>query len=443
MSAKQIYFIGIGGIGMSALAQHAQRLGYEVLGYDRSANDQTERLVQSGASITYEYDELSLIERLTPGSCVVRTAAVPMNHLHCKRALELNHVVMKRADLLSEFLEGMKPIAVAGTHGKTSTSSYIAHFLDAASTPFTAFLGGVSSAFGSNYIDKGSTYAVVEADEYDRSFLKLSPEISVITNIEVDHLDCYSDLDDLEQAFVQFQSQTHAQCIVHESLPKTFKGLRYGFSDGVDFRIIPKSADYSQYDLLTRLGTYSIRSNRIGRHNALNAVAAFAAAAQCCEPSSLLPAFESLPQIQRRFNVIVETERQLYIDDYAHHPSELEALHAFARAKAPDKTLTLVFQPHLYSRTLQLKADFIRALACFDQLIILPIYAAREQPDTAIDSRHLVEALSGRAVYCENDRLIEALQGLSELQVLITAGAGDISAYVEPIKQWMTDESVV
>ena len=203
MSTKQVYFIGIGGIGMSALAQHAIQTGFEVFGYDRNANDQTSMLEAMGANITYEMDDVSLIDQLDSSSVVVRTSAVSLEHLHCRYAVTRKMPVIKRAELLAQFLKDFKTIAVAGTHGKTSTSSFLAHFLKMARLNFSAFLGGVSAEFGSNYFNNGTDYAVVEADEYDRSFLTLTPEISLITNIEVDHLDCYADFGDLEDAFLQ------------------------------------------------------------------------------------------------------------------------------------------------------------------------------------------------------------------------------------------------
>ena len=444
MSAKQIYFIGIAGIGMSALAQHAMHLGFEVFGYDRNANDQTALLKGRGAKITQGLTDFSLLNTLAPDSIVVRTSAAPTEHPHCQQALKLQFRLIKRAQLLAEFLIPFKTIAVAGTHGKTSTSSFLAHFLKSSDLGFSAFLGGVSSEFGTNYFNRGDDFAVVEADEYDRSLLTLSPECSVITNVEVDHLDCYADLNDLEETFLQFQQQTRSSCIVHESLSAAFSGLRYGLTDQADYRITPveSTTPFSNYQLKTPKGNYTIQSNTMGLHNALNAVAAFAAAAQFCDEAQLISAFETLPQIQRRFNVVVQEKGRLYVDDYAHHPSELTALHDFARALASGRKLTLVFQPHLFSRTLQLKSDFIAALDLFDRLIILPIYGAREQPNSAISSEQLVSELGQKAMLCSKQEVLGCLKQ-EELQVLITAGAGDIAELVEPIKQWMTDECLV
>jgi UDP-N-acetylmuramate--alanine ligase len=444
MSTKQVYFIGIAGIGMSALAQHAIQMGFEVFGYDRNANDQTSMLEAMGASITYEIDDVSLIDQLNSTSVVVRTSAVPLDHLHCRHAVSLNIRVIKRAELLAQFLKDFKAIAVAGTHGKTSTSSFLAHFLKMAHLNFSAFLGGVSAEFGSNYFNSGTDYAVVEADEFDRSFLTLTPEISLITNIEVDHLDCYADLSDLENAFLQFQSQTLKQCVVHESLSDRFRGFRYGLSDRSHYQILTSTAslDFSAYLLKTPKAVYAIQSNTTGLHNALNAVAAFAVAAQFTEETKLIEAFQTLPTIQRRFNVVVDSNAGLYIDDYAHHPSELAALHSFAKGVAPKQKLALIFQPHLYSRTLHLKEDFIRALSLFDRLIILPIYAAREQPNDLISSAQLVLELGAKAEECAKEEVLNRIKQLRH-EVLITAGAGDIADLVEPIKKWMTNECLV
>ena len=444
MSAKQIYFIGIAGIGMSALAQHAIQLGFEVSGYDRNVNDQTALLKGMGAKITQELSDFSVLNTLAADSIVVRTSAVPTEHLHCQQALKLKLRLIKRAQLLAEFLIPFKTIAIAGTHGKTSTSSFLAHFLKSSPLRFSAFLGGVSSEFGTNYFNRGDDFAVVEADEYDRSFLTLSPECSVITNVEVDHLDCYVDLNDLEETFLQFQQQTRSNCIVHDSLSAAFSGLRYGLTEQADYRITPmqSTTHLDSYQLKTPKGNYEIELNTVGLHNALNAVAAFAAAAQFCDEAQLISAFETLPQIQRRFNVVVQEKERLYLDDYAHHPSELKALHDFARALASGRKLTLVFQPHLFSRTIQLKSDFISALDLFDRLIILPIYGAREQPNSAINSKQLVSELGQKAILCSKQEVLGCLKQ-EELQVLITAGAGDIAELVEPIKQWMTDECLV
>ena len=433
-----IYLLGIGGIGMSALARYYSSLGYTVAGYDRTPSPLTRQLENEGMAIHYE-DKPELLPALI--DFVVYTPAVP-NDLKEFEFLRQNNIkIMKRSEALGKISEQHFTLAIAGTHGKTTTTAMTAHILNACGKDTTAFIGGIANNFGSNLLlGKGcESIMVVEADEFDRSFLRLKPDISVINSIDADHLDIYGDRQHLVKSFNEFAQLTQKQLIVKEGLEIEGENiLRFGFNEGNDYRIeiVNTGNGITDFVIYGEGSKTEIRLPMAGRHNVLNATAAFTAARQVgIAADDIAIALTSFKGVKRRFDIRINNKNHCYIDDYAHHPEEIRACLQAVRDAFPRKKLTLVFQPHLYSRTRDFMDEFAQILSQADELILLDIYPAREKPIEGITSGTLLEKISiNDKKLCPKTDLL-SLMDSERPELLVTMGAGDIDRFVEPLEK--------
>ncbi len=438
---KKAYFIGIGGIGMSALARYFNFNGVEVHGYDRTESPLTRKLEQEGMAIHYEEDLGAIPDQL---DLVVFTPAIPATHKELQYFRGNGFAVKKRAEVLGIISRSKKTAAVAGTHGKTTTSSMLAHLLRASEVPVTAFLGGIARNFDSNFVWGDSDWVVVEADEYDRSFLHLHPDAAVIMSMDADHLDIYGDQEALhETGFAAFARQLKpgGRLWVQEKWEAALSGIQaigtFGIEAGeVQAGNIRIAEGYFVFDY--KNGETILEGLKLpmpGRHNVENATAAITLALHIgARPEKIGEALQSFQGIARRFDFIVRKEGQVYIDDYAHHPSELKAAIGAARTFYPGRRITGVFQPHLYSRTRDFADGFAEALDLLDEAILLDIYPAREEPLPGVDSAMLLQRMK-----LKNKELLSKEQVLDKIkkeqpEVLMTLGAGDIDRLVAPIK---------
>lgn len=445
MKTKTYYLVGIGGIGMSAIARYLKEEGNYVFGYDRVCTELTRELEREGMWIVYE-DDSSHIANLNVDE-VIYTPAIPSDSAILRYIREKGIPIFKRSEALGRITRDKKTIAVAGTHGKTTTAGLMAHILKNSHVGCSAFLGGISNNYSTNFlINHKSDYVVVEADEYDRSFLRLSPFFSLITSIAEDHLDIYGNLDNLEQAFVQFANLTkeNGRLFLKKSLPvrivSKVSQSTYSLTDvNADYyasnvRVI-EGAYY--FDFHTPDNVYhDMKMLYPGRHNIENAVASLSMALSLgvteCECRESLITFKGM---KRRFDLRIKTDKTIYYDDYAHHPQEIEATVTSLRELYPDKRICGVFQPHLYSRTRDFADEFAKSLELLDDVVLLPIYPAREKPISGITSDTILGKISKQnKYYVEKEQLLPLLKTLQP-ELLLTLGAGDIDRFVEPITE--------
>ncbi|MBK8920161.1 MAG: UDP-N-acetylmuramate--L-alanine ligase [Saprospirales bacterium] len=445
-----IYFIGIGGIGMSALARYFHGHGARVYGYDRSETDLTKALAAEGIQVHYE-DDIRHIP--TAVDLVVWTPAVPESHSELSWFRARGYPVKKRSEVLGFISQGKRCIAVAGTHGKTTTSTMVAYLLRSSGVDATAFLGGISANLGSNFVEGKSDWVVVEADEYDRSFLQLYPEIAVLNSLDPDHLDIYGSPEAVVETYKQFvrQIKPGGALIYRHDLPldDIAAELRASGRKVLTFGI--GAGDYAAHDIRVEQGqmVFGIKSTIFdwgdlqlaypGRHNVENATAAWAAV-QCAGAFTpgMAEALARYRGVRRRFEFIVRQPECVYVDDYAHHPAELEATITAARMLFPGRKITGIFQPHLYSRTRDFADGFAAALDLLDECLLLPIYPARELPIEGVDSEMIWKKMN-----LLNKKLVSKAEILTVIQrnrpqVLLTMGAGDIDTCIEPIKKLLS-----
>lgn len=435
------YFIGAGGIGMSALARYFKSLEKVVLGYDKTLTELTKQLEEEGLDIHYEDDITKIPNFLNPhNTLVIHTPAVPTYLKEYQYFLQNNFTILKRSEVLGEITANTYGIAVAGTHGKTTTSSILGYVLKEAGLPSTAFLGGVVENYDSNIIMNGGEITVAEADEFDRSFLKLSPKIGIITSIDADHLDIYGDKETFEKTFIEFGKKVTEQLFVRKGLPIS-EAMTYGVESGADYDAVNIRIENGTYhfDVATPEGELlkNFRLSLPGQHNVENATAAIAVAHFMKVPFNKISfALSNFKGIKRRFNRW-DIHGKIYIDDYAHHPTELNAVIHSIREMFPVKKVLGVFQPHLYSRTRDFAEGFAESLSGFDELILLDIYPAREEPIEGIHSHWLLDQINLKKK--EVSSLQDALNRIKskDFDVLITAGAGNIDTLVKPIKEWL------
>jgi UDP-N-acetylmuramate--alanine ligase len=447
---KIAYFIGIGGIGMSALARYFKNTGWQVAGYDKTRTTLTDALVGEGIPVHFE-DEINGIPAFVTAAdksevLVIFTPAVPATHIQKNYFIQNGYTVVKRSDVLGELAAEGKCIAIAGTHGKTTTTTLVAHILYSNQVKCNAFLGGISTNYNTNLLlTPDAEYSVAEADEYDRSFLKLFPAIAVVTSMDADHLDIYGDETAMHKSYNEFvqQIKPNGKLIYKFGLPLQPKSESYTYS------ITNSQADYSVGNLKIENGGYyfnvhfkgnvvspEIKSGLPGRHNVENALAAFAATHQMgMDVSQIAASIASYRGVKRRFEYIIKNEQLIFIDDYAHHPEELRACISSVKEMYPGKKVTGVFQPHLFSRTRDFATDFAVSLDLLDRVLLLDIYPARELPIEGVTSDMLLNLIK-----TSNKKLVSKENLLTELknyrpEVLVTLGAGDIDKLVEPIKQ--------
>ncbi len=452
---KNVYLIGIGGIGMSALARYFLHEGKPVAGYDRTRTALTEALEKEGAHIHYD-DDVNLIPALFKESehdtLVIYTPAVGSDNKELDFFRKNRNRVIKRAEALGFIAAEKKLLAVAGTHGKTTTSTMLAHIMTKAGKGCNAFLGGISKNYNSNLLLAKSDVLVAEADEYDRSFMQLFPDVAIVTSVDADHLDIYGSHDEVKKSFKNFINQIKPKgaLIIKRNLTRNGKPnfmqyfdkkmYTYSYNEPADFyamNIKPLEGGYFSFDLATPSG---MARNCIlgvpGWINVENAIAASAAAWVAGVNISHLPAaLKSYQGVKRRFDVQVSTPEFTYIDDYAHHPEELRASITSIRGMFPGKKITGIFQPHLYTRTRDFAAEFAESLSLLDELILLDIYPAREQPIEGVTASLIFDKVTiENKTLCSKNELLDVLK-TKKPEVLITLGAGDIDRMIEPIKE--------
>ena len=445
---KNVYFLGIGGIGMSAIARWYKFRGYEVSGYDRTPSPLTASLEAEGIGVHYD-DNPSRIPADKASTLVVYTPAVPAELSEMQFVLANGYKVVKRARALGEITRDQTCLAVAGTHGKTTTSTLIAHILTESGDGCSAFLGGISKNYGTNLLMSHNPTVVAEADEFDRSFLQLHPDIAVITAMDADHLDIYGDLEHVQEAFREFASQVHETIILKYGLP--IKGnqvsariFTYHFDDPrADFHSTNLRLDDSghyTFDLAYPGGTLKdIRCGTLGWVNVENSIAA-AAACLChgADGQKVRHAIGSFKGAMRRLDERVNRPGLVYIDDYAHHPAELSSAISSIRGIFPGRKITGIFQPHLFTRTRDFAPEFAAALSGLDKLILLDIYPAREEPIPGVSSELIFKDVTApEKVLIRKEELMDAL-AKEKLDVLVTFGAGNIDRYIEPIKEMLS-----
>ncbi len=444
-----IYFVGIGGIGMSALARYLHAQGLQVAGYDRTCTDLTRALEKEGIAIHYT-DEPALLPRHI--DLVVYTPAVPKNHQELQQLRSTGVPIVKRAELLGLISRSKHTLAVAGTHGKTTTSTLLAWLLAQAEMQPTAFLGGIALNWNSNYVAGKGPWVVVEADEFDRSFLHLHPNMAAIMSIDADHLDIYGDERQMwESGFLAFAKlvPSDGNLFVPERLRAVFaerqqttKLITFGLNEG-DYRAekIRVEAGYFVFDFRLPSGELleAMRLFLAGQHNVENAVAALAMALEAGMPlETAKEGLASFKGIKRRFERIVESEDVVYIDDYAHHPTELQAAIQAARMLYPDRKLTGIFQPHLYTRTRDFQRGFAKALDALDEAVLLEIYPAREEPLEGISSESIRQHMQNKQVPVLKKSEVPDYLRRHRPELLMTLGAGDIDTLVKPIAKLLT-----
>jgi UDP-N-acetylmuramate--alanine ligase len=435
-----VYFIGIGGIGMSALARYFQNIGKNVSGYDKTPTTLTDELIVGGMSIHFE-DNISLIPKdyYIENTLVIITPAVPVSHSEWNYFLERDYVVKKRAEVLGIITKDTFCFAVAGTHGKTTTSSILGHIMYESCADATAFLGGIVENYQSNLIGSGKTITVVEADEFDRSFLYLYPNIACITSMDADHLDIYGDATAIEETFKEFADKIEdkTKLFVPKGLP--LEALTIGIDEESTFKAFNIRIENGFYVFDVQTPSEIIKNLQFGlpgRHNLMNALMALAMAKTYGTPTeSIAKALASFKGIQRRFSYQIKSDKLVYIDDYAHHPTEINAVHQAVSELYPNQKVLAVFQPHLFSRTKDFADDFAKSLSQFDEILLLDIYPARELPMEGITSSWLLSKMeNNNKKLVSKETLISAILK-SDAKIIVTIGAGDIGELVPKIKE--------
>ena len=449
---QNVYFIGIGGIGMSALARYFKTIGKNVSGYDKTETELTKELVQSGIKIHFE-DNINLIptDYYTENTLVIITPAVPITHSEWNYFLERDFNVKKRAEVLGIITKDTFCFAVAGTHGKTTTSSILGHILYESGADVTSFLGGIVENYNSNLIGTGKTITVVEADEFDRSFLHLHPNIACITSMDADHLDIYGDSAAIEASFLEFADKVSdkSKLFITKDLP--LEGVRVEISESKTLSEVPPSGVrglFKAFNVRIENGNYvfdvqtpteiitNLQFGLPGKHNLTNALMALAMAKTFgTSNDAIAKALKSFKGIKRRFSYQIKETDLVYIDDYAHHPTEINAVHQAVSELYPNQKVLAIFQPHLFSRTKDFADDFAKSLSAFDEVLLLDIYPAREVPMEGITSDWLLGKMTNehKKVVSKLDLIPSILK--SEAKIIVTIGAGDIGELVQPIKE--------
>ena len=458
---KKIYFIGVGGIGMSALARYFRFHGKNVSGYDKTPTSLTRQLEDEGIAVHYEED-LTLAPK--DADLIVYTPAVPKEHKELLYYQQHDYTILKRSEVLGAITASSFNICVAGTHGKTTVSTMIAHILRHSGYGCNAFLGGIAVNYNSNFWSDKRNVCVVEADEYDRSFLRLSPDIAVITAMDADHLDIYGTADAVQQAFIDFSGRLKPGGLLlsrkgleKESALKGDPHLTYGLlnagtGSGSDQQGGTAAPDVFASAITTGQGNYTFRVQALdwtlgdvvlnmgGRHNVENATAAIAVAHRLGIPDDRIrAAVEAFRGVKRRFEYIIKRPGRVFIDDYAHHPEELKALISGAKELFPGMKCTVLFQPHLFTRTRDFADGFAKSLDLADEVFLLPIYPAREQPIEGVTSTLIAGKMKkGKATIAGKTEIVEIIKGKLKnsepMELVITAGAGDIDTLVEPLR---------
>ncbi len=453
LNYKLYYFLGVGGIGMSALARYFNHYQKVVIGYDKTSTKLTSQLEDEAIKCHFE-ENIDLLKDVLSSYkkeevLIVYTPAVPKEHLEYQYLLKNNFQILKRSQVLGEITKQFKTIAIAGTHGKTTTTTLVTHLLKSAGINCFAFMGGISKNYNTNLllgdVNSEETFVVVEADEYDRSFLTLHPQIGLITSVDADHLDIYGDANHVKEGYGLFAKQVKKDGIlivkknVDNELKLTDKHLIYSLNLDTEYCAESISIENAQcsYNIKSPIECIThVTLGLSGMHNVENSIAAVAIAQQLGVKGSVIKeALRSFTGVKRRFDYRVKTENVVYIDDYAHHPEELKATIGSVKRLYPGKKVTGIFQPHLFSRTRDFADEFALSLDMLDECILLDIYPAREKPIEGVTSQMLIGKmkLQNKKVLGKNE-ILEFLK-TNTPQVLLTMGAGDIDGLVEPIEK--------
>jgi UDP-N-acetylmuramate--alanine ligase len=452
----QFYFLGIGGIGMSAIARYFNANGFSVTGYDKTPSALTDELKSEGIEIHFDDNIKNIPAEVTSAkekTLIVYTPAIPKDHKEYNYLKEQGYKIHKRSEVLAALTAGKTTIAVAGTHGKTSTAAIITHILKSADVPFFSFLGGIASNYNTNFLapkkQENAELIVVEADEFDRSFLRLDPDIAVITAVESDHLDIYGTLEELEKAYSEFAHKVKpgGTLIVHEDvripLPDNRRILRYG--TGTSSRVKASNihiaeGHYHFDETFDEKTLHDLQLGIPGRHNIENTLASIAATWPFVQDKTVyqkaLPSFKG---VHRRFEVILRNENIVFIDDYAHHPTEIRVTIETVNELFKGKKIVGIFQPHLFSRTKDLATEFAQSLSLLDEVFLLPIYPARELPMEGVTSQLILDKISAnfKKLVSKENLVQEVLDRKPD--VVITIGAGDIDRMVKPLKEALSN----
>ena len=436
---QNVYFIGIGGIGMSALARYFKFIGKKVSGYDKTPSMLTNELIESGIDIHFE-DNIGLIpsDYYVENTLVIFTPAVPITHSEWNYFIERQYQVKKRAEVLGIITKGTFSFAVAGTHGKTTTSSILGHILHESGADVTAFVGGIVENYNSNLIGNGKTVTVVEADEFDRSFLHLHPNIACVTSMDADHLDIYGTSAAIEASFVEFASRVDDKnnLFITKELP--LDGMQCAINEDAAYKAFNVRIENGSYVFDVQTPSEIMKDLRFGlpgKHNLMNALMAIAMSKTFgTSTDAITKALASFNGIRRRFSYQIKSENLVYIDDYAHHPTEINAVHQAVRELYPNRKVLAVFQPHLFSRTKDFVDGFAESLSQFDEVFLMDIYPARELPMEGVTSEWLLGKMtnSNKKIVAKEDLLGEIKA--NDAPVIVTIGAGDIGEMVPSIK---------
>lgn len=442
-SIERVYLVGIGGIGMSGLARYFKKRGCVVCGYDKTCTQLTEKLMNEGIPVVFQDEEDNIpvsFQENDPHTLVVYTPAIPKDSAILNYFKNGSYSLKKRSEVLGIISKGMFTIAVAGTHGKTTTSSIIAHVLKDSGYDCSAFLGGIASNYNSNVLFGSNNTMVVEADEFDRSFLTLHPDIAIVTSMDADHLDIYGDKVHLVESFKQFTSQIKpgGRLIYRQGLDleggKTYSANVMADIQAYNVRIENGSFWFDFKNWNTEIE--NIQLGLPGLHNIENAVSAIEVALQLgIEPEKIKKALAGFLGVKRRFEYILKEQGHIYIDDYAHHPEELRACITAVKSLYPDKKLTAIFQPHLFSRTRDFASEFSEVLSMVDDLIMLEIYPARELPIEGVSSSMILENVNNASKRILTKHAALDFVKSNKPELLLTVGAGDIDTLVQPIKE--------
>lgn len=446
---KRVYFLGIGGIGMSALARYFNTNGVTVSGYDKTETVLTKKLAAEGIAIHFE-DNIEFIDKAA--ELVIYTPAVPKDHKELNYFLENNYNLVKRSEVLGAITNSTYNICVAGTHGKTTTSTMVAHILRHSGYGCNAFLGGIAVNYNANFWASKKNVSVVEADEYDRSFLRLSPDVAIISSMDPDHLDIYGTAENMEQAFIDFSARIK---------PGGLLLSKYGLkrtddliaTEHLTFHLHNENANVYAANIKMVRGSYQfdvlmqywelkdVVLNMGGLHNIENMIAAISVAHYLgIDKDKIRGAVAAFKGVKRRFEYIIKNDEQVMVDDYAHHPEELRALLTGAKDLFPEVKCTVIFQPHLYSRTNDFADGFAETLDLADEVILLPIYPARELPMEGVNSEMILHKMKiNNKQVLDKDEVLEWIKD-NKIELLITAGAGDIDTLVEPIKRILNNK---
>lgn len=447
---NKIYLIGIGGIGMSAIARYYKHAGYAVAGYDKTESPLTKELEEEGIMVHYN-DDISYIPKDVENTLIIYTPAIPANLGELVYVKENGYTLIKRSKALGEIAKGHKTLAVAGTHGKTTTSTLLSHIYTASNQGCTAFLGGISKNYNTNLLLSRNNALVAEADEFDRSFLQLYPDIAIITSTDADHLDIYGDLDSIREAFAEFAMQVKESgaLIIKKGISINLENVKakqysYSFNEGGDFyadNIELLEGGYFKFNLIYPGGVIDNCTVGVpGWINVENGIAAAAAAIiGGIEPLKVKDALATFAGVKRRFDIHINSPKIAYIDDYAHHPKEISSAISSMRNIFPNRKLCGIFQPHLYTRTRDFASEFAESLSKLDQLILLDIYPARELPIEGVTSNIIFDKVTlENKVLLKKENLLEYLKGC-DLDIVVTFGAGDIDRLINPISELLLE----